>query len=447
MKKFILFLLFLGLFSGKNFATFNSITDGDPVLATPIMQNFRHVNYGNVLKPVDANGNNSSATLDIGSSTVLWRDGWFSRSGFFGTSVGIGTTTPIAILDVRPGAYSGNYISSRYNSSNYAISFASTQLNGAPYIGFNTKQTGSSDGQSYDLNGYATTISGDAGAGSGGLKVSVAPSGTAGNTASFVNAFVINGKGRVGIGITNPGYKLEINDSAQASLNIKTTGGGLKSQISLQDSAGNTTILRSPSGPSSLNAEIGTTGAYGLNINTSDTARITISSTGIIGIGTTAPTNNLQVSGNFRATNYTMTAQPTCIIYNTTTSNAYQTTGRTSTWNAESYDPTNMHSTISNTERITIASDGVYITTVQINIKAFSSGKNYYIELLKNGSVILANAFSTADTSGTVTYAFHNFSSTDYLKNGDYLTSKIYDLDNDGGSRMPGSFMSSVKVN
>ena len=120
MKKilggFILFLL-----AATTFATFNSITDGDPGLAAPIMQNFRHVNFGSVLKPVDTNGVNSSATLDLGTNTVLWKDLYLSGTANVGAGkfsgnltvdtntlfvdatnnrVGIGTTTPATALNV-----------------------------------------------------------------------------------------------------------------------------------------------------------------------------------------------------------------------------------------------------------------------------------------------------------------------------------------------------------
>jgi hypothetical protein len=93
MKK-ILSGLILFLISATTFATFNSITDGDPGLAAPIMQNFRHVNFGSVLKPVDTNGLNSSATLDLGTNTVLWRDLYLSgtvKAGVWNGDVVMGT--------------------------------------------------------------------------------------------------------------------------------------------------------------------------------------------------------------------------------------------------------------------------------------------------------------------------------------------------------------------
>ena len=54
--------------------TFNIISDGDPVLAAPIMQNYRHINYGSALLPVDTNGSSVDDTIDIGSSTRGFKD-------------------------------------------------------------------------------------------------------------------------------------------------------------------------------------------------------------------------------------------------------------------------------------------------------------------------------------------------------------------------------------
>lgn len=54
--------------------TFNVINDGDPVLAAPVMQNWRHVNYGSALLPVNTTGSSVDDTLDLGSSTYQWKD-------------------------------------------------------------------------------------------------------------------------------------------------------------------------------------------------------------------------------------------------------------------------------------------------------------------------------------------------------------------------------------
>jgi hypothetical protein len=53
---------------------FNDIIDGDEILATPVMQNFRHVNYGNHLLPVDSDGDGVDDTINLGSATYRFKE-------------------------------------------------------------------------------------------------------------------------------------------------------------------------------------------------------------------------------------------------------------------------------------------------------------------------------------------------------------------------------------
>lgn len=60
--------------------TFNVFTDGvSPASATTAMQNWRHVNYGNDLLPVDSVGTGTNGTLDLGSSSYKWQDGYINN--------------------------------------------------------------------------------------------------------------------------------------------------------------------------------------------------------------------------------------------------------------------------------------------------------------------------------------------------------------------------------
>lgn len=54
--------------------TFNNIVDGDPGDPTKVMENYRHVNYGTNLLPVNSSGVSVNETLDLGSSSYAWNN-------------------------------------------------------------------------------------------------------------------------------------------------------------------------------------------------------------------------------------------------------------------------------------------------------------------------------------------------------------------------------------
>ncbi len=78
MKKYFL-IAFLLLLSINSYATFTVIQNGDPGDADVIMQNFRNVNYGNPLLPVNSVGAGINDTIDLGSSSYYFKDGYISR--------------------------------------------------------------------------------------------------------------------------------------------------------------------------------------------------------------------------------------------------------------------------------------------------------------------------------------------------------------------------------
>jgi len=54
------------------------ITDGDFGTASVVMDNFRDTNYGSPLLPKTSTGANNDNALDVGSSSVRWRNGYFA---------------------------------------------------------------------------------------------------------------------------------------------------------------------------------------------------------------------------------------------------------------------------------------------------------------------------------------------------------------------------------
>jgi len=58
--------------------TFNNINNGDPLDATKAMENWRNVNYGSALLPVNSSGSGVDDTIDLGSSSFGFKDGFFT---------------------------------------------------------------------------------------------------------------------------------------------------------------------------------------------------------------------------------------------------------------------------------------------------------------------------------------------------------------------------------
>lgn len=349
MKKYLVLLCLILGFKEGIFATFNVISDGDPGLAAPIMQNFRHVNYGNVLKPVDTNGNATTNVLDIGSTTAKWRDLYMSGTAnilgnlFINTNsfyvdavnnkIGILTSSPAARFDLQGGAYAGNYISSRYNTSNAAIVFAARQLNGNPYLGFNTVQNSGADTQTYGVSSIpAASIYGGL-SGTTALNFLVAPSGTAGNTISFTTAMSILGDGKVGIGTTDPSSysgNLALVNSTAALLAL--SGGSSANQgalIRIQKGTTDKSYIGSASsviGGGSTSDDLAIYDVANANIlfGTNNSERMRLTSSGLLGIGTSSPSALIHA---YYSTSSTSSVQDVCYVESTSTGTPDSTFG------------------------------------------------------------------------------------------------------------------------
>ena len=100
-----------------------------------------------------------------------------------------------------------------------------------------------------------------------------APSGTAGNAISFTQAMTLDASGRLGIGTTSPGAKLDVTNSSDLHLNLTRSGVG------------------------AIGFNVTSLGNFFIN-NRFGTNVFQISDGGNVGIGTTSPTFKLQVEGS-----------------------------------------------------------------------------------------------------------------------------------------------------
>jgi hypothetical protein len=135
-------------------------------------------------------------------------------------NVGIGVTpTGKAKLEVYTGVGDFAGISTRFNATNLPISLGVTNSNGVPYLGVNTRQVSGTDGQTYDINGFASRMW----CNGGGFSFFTAASGTAGNTISFTQAMTLDASGNVGVGVTNPSQRLDLqNGSSDVSIRFRS---------------------------------------------------------------------------------------------------------------------------------------------------------------------------------------------------------------------------------
>ena len=116
----------------------------------------------------------------------------------------------------------------------------------------------------------------------------------------------ILGDGKVGIGTSSPGEELEIskNQNANTLLEIgnANTGTSARAGITLSDSASEKAFMHWLNGVGVENFRLGTVGAYDLQFFAQNQLRMTIKSSGNVGIGTTTPNSKLEVSSVIQST-------------------------------------------------------------------------------------------------------------------------------------------------
>jgi len=199
---------------------------------------------------------------------------------------------------------------------------------------------------------------------------------------------------RVGIGTTTPSQKLHVNSGA----------GNVPALFESTDSV---SIIQIKDNATTTPPAVGAVGDE-LRLQTSGSSRVTVDSSGNVGINDTTPSYTLDVNGDINTTGdlrvngKTVTDAPRCYVSkwsnHTLSSAAYNTIP----FDVEIYDTHDMHSTTSNTSRLTVPTGwaGYYLLiaggvvsagTLSVTFLRTGSRRGYY-GLLSNvggGSAIL----------------------------------------------------------
>ena len=253
-------------------------------------------------------------TAVTGSSTLSVRAGagqatnpllqWQNNSGTglgvidASGNVGIGTTSPVSKMDIQ-NSNTTAYLSTITDAGRYAVqSYDALALEnssdsaGFTSLFFQNKASNVSAGRINLLNegNYA------------GAFTFQLRNATDGN---MVERLRVSSQGNVGIGTTNPVYKLSVfsgTGATQNGLEINTTNTD-QSSIFLNTNGpttGDRNWLISTNYNSAGNFEVRQSDATGGNPYTAGTSRLVINQSGNVGIGTTAPGEKLEVNGKIK---------------------------------------------------------------------------------------------------------------------------------------------------
>jgi hypothetical protein len=137
-----------------------------------------------------------------------------------------------------------------------------------------------------------------------------APSGTAGNAITFTQAMTLNASGRLGIGETNPTFKLDVSGTSDvASIRSSASGQVLR----LSQSSANPLIMRMENNSSNFwDTQVNTDNSISWDYNDSEKARIDSSGNLLVGDTTTIGTGGkLQVKSNLDTSIFKCTSATT----------------------------------------------------------------------------------------------------------------------------------------
>ena len=112
---------------------------------------------------------------------------------------------------------------------------------------------------------------------------------------------------------------------------------------------------------------------------------------------------------------------PCCRVYHNANQSLADNAQASLLFNSERFDPTGMHSTVTNTNRITFADAGVYVVSACFEIAAAADYLSTYCGILLNGATFIAldvkgTHADAAVAPGFVTTTIYKFAAADYVE-------------------------------
>jgi hypothetical protein len=230
---------------------------------------------------------NNTSTWNVASNVTLWNDAgsWKSlvqstasgNSSFTGGNLGVGTSSPAAPLEVVGTTSTAIFRNSTANS----------------YGGIRIYNDQNSNGRALEIDysgsTYASALVTN---GPTGESAAIATTGAYPlvlGTSNTARVTILSG-GNVGIGTASPSQKLDVaghvaSTSSGGNPNFRAVDGSIITKLQSQ-SVGDTT------------GAIGTESNHTLKLITNNTTRVTLDTSGNVGVGTTTPNSRLSINGS-----------------------------------------------------------------------------------------------------------------------------------------------------